>query len=172
MILKGRLKTDFLFSDDLFYWYFKWTEDKGRPRFTTIISDLARVRMGFCFFVFIVDCKVFRDGFPYAREWKKRGKYIVLFELIGWLRKSRQKNAHIVWDMRQVYKGEIEEKNQAASSNSTGIIMYERHRFVNFLYAKILYFLRKRQIAAQLVLCNTLVFLKISYKSMSKLCVV
>ena len=74
--------------------------------------------------------------------------------------------------MRQVYKGEIEEKNQAASSNSTGIIMYERHQFVNFLYAKIFYFLRKRQIAAQLVLCNTLVFLKISYKSMSKLCVV
>ena len=42
--------------------------------------------------------------------------------------------------MRQVYKGEIEEKNQAASSNSTGIIMYERHSFVNFLYAKIFYF--------------------------------
>jgi hypothetical protein len=74
--------------------------------------------------------------------------------------------------MRQVYKGEIEEKNQAASSNSTGVIMYERHSFVNFLYAKILYFLRKRQIAAQLVLCNTLVFLKISYKSMGKSCVV
>jgi len=38
--------------------------------------------------------------------------------------------------MRQVYKGEIEEKNQAASSNSTGIIMYERHRFVNFYMQK------------------------------------
>jgi hypothetical protein len=48
--------------------------------------------------------------------------------------------------MRQVYKGEIEEKNQAASSNSTGVIIYERHRFVKFLYAKIFYFLRKRRI--------------------------
>ena len=27
MILKGRLKTDFLFSDDLFYGYFKPTEE-------------------------------------------------------------------------------------------------------------------------------------------------
>ena len=27
------------------------------------------------------------------------------------------------FDMRQVYKGEIEEKNQAASSNSTGVIL-------------------------------------------------
>ena len=84
----------------------------------------------------------------------------------------RQKKCAYRFDMRQVYKGEIEEKNQAASSNSTDVIIYERHRFVNFLYAKILYFLRKRQIAAQLVLCNTLVFLKIPYKSMGKLCVV
>jgi len=62
------------------------------------------------------------------------------------LKNQDKKNAHIVWDMRQVYKGEIEEKNQAASSNSTGVIIYERHRFVKFLYAKIFYFLRKRQI--------------------------
>ena len=27
MLLKGRLKTDFLFSDDLFYGYFKPTEE-------------------------------------------------------------------------------------------------------------------------------------------------
>ena len=31
------------------------------------------------------------------------------------------------FDMRQVYKGEIEEKNQAASSNSTVVII---HRFL------------------------------------------
>ena len=31
------------------------------------------------------------------------------------------------FDMRQVYKGEIEEKNQAASSNSTAVII---HRFL------------------------------------------
>ncbi|EFC90005.1 hypothetical protein NEIMUCOT_03808 [Neisseria mucosa ATCC 25996] len=30
MLLKGRLKTDFLFSDDLFYWYFKSMEEGQR----------------------------------------------------------------------------------------------------------------------------------------------
>ena len=30
MILKGRLKTDFLFSDDLFYRYFKSMEEGKR----------------------------------------------------------------------------------------------------------------------------------------------
>ena len=42
MILKGRLTTDFLFSDDLFYRYFKSTEEgKEETRFATIIFALT-----------------------------------------------------------------------------------------------------------------------------------
>ena len=42
MILKGRLKTDFLFSDDLFYQYFKSTEEGNEEtRFATIIFALT-----------------------------------------------------------------------------------------------------------------------------------
>ena len=38
--------------------------------------------MGFCFLVFIVDCKVFRDGFSCTRELEKRWEYLVLFDFI------------------------------------------------------------------------------------------
>ncbi len=42
MILKGRLKTDFLSSGDLFYQYFKSTEEgKEETRFATIIFALT-----------------------------------------------------------------------------------------------------------------------------------
>ena len=42
MILKGRLKTDFLFSEGLFYRYFKSTEEgKEETRFATIIFALT-----------------------------------------------------------------------------------------------------------------------------------
>ena len=36
------------------------------------------------------------------------------------------------FDMRQVYKGEIEEKNQAASSNSTAVIIRRFLLAVNY----------------------------------------
>jgi hypothetical protein len=66
-----------------------------------------------------------------VRDNSDGGECLVSFEFILNLKSQDKKNAHIVWDMRQVYKGEIEEKNQAASSNSTAVILTQYKNLVN-----------------------------------------
>ena len=49
------------------------------------------------------------------------------------------------FDMRQVYKGEIEEKNQAASSNSTARIILASTRLSTVFLSIFKYFAKKQQ---------------------------
>ncbi len=83
MLLKGRLKTDFLFSDDLFYRYFKSTEEgKEETRFATIIFALTGEGKRWVFVDFLLGMIRFLKMDFCMRENLSRWGYLVLFDFI------------------------------------------------------------------------------------------
>lgn len=72
------------------------------------------------------------------RENLSRWEYLVLFDFILNSENQDKKNAHIVWDMRQVYKGEIEEKLLTDYSNQlTNRIIHENKILGKYFSCKV-----------------------------------